>query len=424
LRILVYGVNYSPELTGVGKYTGEMVEWLSDHGCSVKVVTAPPYYPDWKVKEGYTSFRYQLKREGKVDVLRCPLYIPSNPTVLKRILHLMSFSVSSFAGLISLIRWKPDVVIVIEPSLFCTPGALLYSALTRAHTILHVQDFELDAMLGLGMVRSGCLTKIALLFERGLMRRFNRVSTISLNMLEKLKLKGVEQKRSMFFPNWVDTDFVTPEVNGENFRARWGFLPEHKIILYSGNIGVKQGLEVIVEAANQFRCAKDVHFLIVGQGAYRRELEKQAEEACLNNIHFFDLVPYELLPELMAMADIHLVVQRKGAADSVLPSKLTSILSAGGYSLITAEEETELGLLVGKYPGIAELVEPENTEEFIAGLSRLLARNQHSYNKVAREYATHNLRRDSILARFYSEIKVMCGKQSPAISTYEGTNND
>lgn len=110
MKILVYGINYSPELTGIGKYTGEMVEWLAAQGHEVRVITAPPYYPQWQVGENYSAWRYK-REEGAATVWRCPLYVPKQPSTLKRLLHLGSFAVSSFFPLMAQRRWKPACMI-------------------------------------------------------------------------------------------------------------------------------------------------------------------------------------------------------------------------------------------------------------------------------------------------------------------------
>ncbi len=411
MRILIYGINHSPELTGIGKYTGEMVSWLHLAGHEVSVITAPPYYPNWKVFDGYSAVAYRKEKYGGIEVIRCPLYVPSNPTPLTRLVHLVSFALSSFFALCTKLFWRPDVIIVVEPSAFCAPGGLLLGAVTGSKTVLHVQDYELDAMLGLGMMKDGVLAKLAFGFERWIMRRFDRISTISFSMLNSAKSKGVDEKRILFFPNWVDINFITPEVDGAAYRSKMGFSSEQKLILYSGNIGRKQGLELLLEAAIRFEQDKNVHFVIVGQGGYRAYLESMAVSKNLANLSFHDLVPYEELPQLLAMADIHLVVQKKGAADAVMPSKLTSILSAGGHSLITAEEGTELGLLVEKYPGIAERVEPEDLEQFIGGLKRLLERDTKKSNKVARDYALTSLNKDAILGLFNDNLHELCGHE-------------
>lgn len=117
MKILVYGINYSPELTGIGKYTGEMVAWMTQEGHEVRVITAPPYYPQWKVGERYSAWRYR-REEGEATVWRCPLYVPKQPSTLKRLLHLGSFALSSFFPLMAQRRWKPDRIIGVVPTLF------------------------------------------------------------------------------------------------------------------------------------------------------------------------------------------------------------------------------------------------------------------------------------------------------------------
>ena len=105
MRILLHGINYSPELTGIGKYTGEMAEWLASHGHEVRVVTAPPYYPHWEIGEGYAN-RWIKETSDSLLVYRCPLYIPLKPSGLKRLIHLASFALSSFPVMLSQVFWR------------------------------------------------------------------------------------------------------------------------------------------------------------------------------------------------------------------------------------------------------------------------------------------------------------------------------
>lgn len=408
MKMLIYGINFAPELTGIGKYTGELAEWLVSREHHIKVVTAPPYYPEWKVYPGFRNF-YSYKKQGNLEVYRAPLFVPTNPKTLLRLLHLVSFTLTSFFILLRLIVWRPKVVFVVEPTLFCLPLALLYSKITGAKCILHIQDFEIDAMFGLGFMqgKQGIFAKIVIAFERWLMRRCDRVSSISDSMLQIAALKGVAINKALFFPNWVDTDFISPNADKMYFRQKWDIPLSTKVVLYSGNMGKKQGLEIVLEAAYQFRDRKDVLFLMVGHGAVKEELQEEAILKRLTNVRFEPLQPYECLPSLLTFADIHLVIQRKGAADIVLPSKLTGILSVGGYALITAQSDTELGLLTTKHPGIAHLVEPESADKLYEALEVILDKTPTEINKIAREYALQFLNKEAILARFERDIVSM-----------------
>lgn len=427
MKVLLYSLNYSPELTGIGKYSGEMAEFLAGKGHEVKVITAPPYYPEWQVAEGFKVWVYQKQVLDGVEVIRCPLYVPKKVTTLKRILHLTSFACSSFFPLIKQIFWKPEVVITVQPTLFCTPATLLLGKLSGAKTVLHIQDYEIDAMFGLFVdqtesskqSKQGFFKSIVTGAESWLMKQFDRVSTISYSMMENASRKGVPSASQIFFPNWVDTDFITPEVDGSMIRERFGFSESDTVILYSGNLGEKQGLELVIEAAHHYRKNEKIKFCIVGQGASKERLVAMANELELENVHFHPLQPYGDLPALLSMANIHLVVQKRGAADVVLPSKLTGILSAGGYSVITAESDTELGRLCNKFPGIAECVEPESLDALVKGIDALMSDSEgfKGVNTVARNYALEYLNKEAVLGRFSKNLNDLVDPQSQEVKT-------
>ncbi|XQS16957.1 colanic acid biosynthesis fucosyltransferase WcaI [Citrobacter telavivensis] len=406
MRILVYGINYSPELTGIGKYTGEMVEWMAREGHEVRVITAPPYYPQWKVGARYSAWRYR-REEGDATVWRCPLYVPKQPSTLKRLLHLGSFALSSFFPLMAQRRWKPDRIIGVVPTLFCTPGMRLLAKLSGARTVLHIQDYEVDAMLGLGLAGNGKAGKVAQLataFERSGLHNVDNVSTISRSMMNKAQEKGVAAEKVIFFPNWSEVARFQNVSDDEviTLRQQLGLPDDKKIILYSGNIGEKQGLENVIMAAEQLR-EQPLIFAIVGQGGGKARLEKMARDRGLHNVLFFPLQPYEALPALLKMGDCHLVVQKRGAADAVLPSKLTNILAVGGNAVITAEPETELGQLCDNVTGIAVCVEPESVDALVTGIAQALAMPKN--NTVAREYAERTLDKENVLRQFITDIR-------------------
>ena len=180
-------------------------------------------------------------------------------------------------------------------------------------------------------------------------------------------------------------------------------MPEdRKLILYSGNIGEKQGLESVIDAADQLRHQPWL-FVIVGQGGGKARLEKMAAERGLDNVKFLPLQSYEDLPALLAMGDCHLVIQKRGAADAVLPSKLTNILAVGGNAVITAEAETELGQLCQDNPGIAVCVTPESVPSLVEGIERALMMPKQ--NVIARAWAERTLDKEHVLEQFMTDIR-------------------
>jgi putative colanic acid biosynthesis glycosyltransferase WcaI len=235
------------------------------------------------------------------------------------------------------------------------------------------------------------------------LRRFDRVSAVSGQMVARLATFKVPADRASLFPNWVDTKRVRPGVRGRDFRREWKLEPGCRIVLYAGSMGRKQGLEMILETAVAMQKDwPDVVFLLVGDGSAREGLSGKAASAGLRNVVFRPPQPPEDFPALLAMADVHLVVQRNGAVDAFMPSKLTAILAAGGTAVITADEDSDLGRLVAENPGIAVLVPPEKPALFREALAHALSRNgaDAGKNRVARAYAESCLAKDFVLTQF------------------------
>ncbi|MDI1246527.1 MAG: glycosyltransferase WbuB [Rhodoferax sp.] len=436
MKILLYGINFTPELTGIGKYTGEMATWLAARGHEVRVVTAPPYYPAWQVGAGFrngwgTEVMDCHGADGSLVVYRCPLWVPSRPGGAKRLLHLASFALSSLPVMLRQIFWRPDVVWVVEPPLFCAPTAAAVARLSGAKAWLHVQDFEVDAAFDLGLLKGERIKRMVLAAERWLVRHFDVVSTISGRMLERLQAKGVAPERTVLFPNWVDIAAITPEAPGlprfarndetnsrhcelndvaiqgklNHFRALLGIEPESVVALYSGNMGGKQGLEVLADVARlcqpQASAAHpEIVFVFCGNGAGRADLVQRC--AGLPNVHFMELQPMELLNDLLAMADIHLLPQRADAADLVMPSKLTGMMASGRPVVATAVAGSELAQVV---QGL--LVPPEDPQAFAEAVLALASKPQWraALGAAGRKYAEDHLDREAVLAKFEADLQ-------------------
>ena len=404
MKIVIYGINYAPELTGIGKYTAEMAEWLGSAGHDVRVITAPPYYPKWEVYEGFNKFLYSKEKIRNVLVWRCPIYVPSHPTGFRRIIHLASFAISSVPLLIKHIFWNPAVILCIEPPLVCAPGALGFATLVKAKTWLHIQDYEVDAALELGLLPAelnGLLKK----FECWLLRRFDVVSTISRSMVNKLSIKGVENSRQKLLPNWSNLDIVTLNRNdGVAFRAKHRISNLDYLVLYSGNMGEKQGLEMIIQAARLVAHKGRIHFLLCGDGSQRVKLETMAKDMNLTNMSFMPLQPLGEFSKLLNAADVHLVIQKKGTADMVMPSKVSNIIAAGGVSLITADSDSELGLLLLNNPFLGVRVEPENVTEFVSALVRMAESSVRIDRPRIRSFALENFEYKEIMITMEQDL--------------------
>lgn len=400
MRILVYTLNYSPELTGIGKYAGEMCEWLSARGHEVRVITAPPYYPEWRIHDGYSGRSYRTEDLCGVRVIRCPLWVPKRATGLKRVIHHLSFAVSTLPVAMRQVWWRPDVIMMMEPPITCAPIALLAARLCGARSWLHVQDFEVDAAFDLGLLPAPAKPIVRWL-EQMLMRGFDRVSTISQRMFERLAEKGVETWRSSLFRNWVDCRAIRPLSSSTTLRRKLNVPESAFVVSYSGNMGEKQGLEVVVEAARLMRDDERVVFVLCGAGSARPKLETLASG--LDNIRWLPLQPAETLNEFLNLADAHLLPQRADATDLVMPSKLCGMLASGLAVIATVHPGTEIAETL-QHAGV--ITAPGDATALVDAIDRV-RRDEISRKNMgvfARQYAEKHLSADAVLGQFEREL--------------------
>ncbi len=464
MKILLHGLNYAPEELGIGKYSGEMIEHLAADGHECVVVTAPPYYPQWRVKPGYRAFAYRRERQeiersdatgSTIDVVRCPLWVPKHVTGFKRIAHLASFGLSSLPALFwKAVTFRPDVIITVEPSAFCMPTTWLAARLCGAKAWLHVQDFEVDAAFDLGILKSRILRKLVMATESFLMRRFDRASSISPTMLSRLIAKGVADDRVRSLPNWVDCNAMRPLLPHDlqdmsslpttapsratssasrditlrsTLRKSFGIPPDKFVALYAGNIGAKQGLEFLVDAARKVAQQGNakVHFVICGDGAALGTIEAMA--AGVDYLQLLPVQPAQRFNELMNCADVHLLTQRPEAADLVMPSKLTGMLATGRAVIASAAPGTQIANVVA---GHGIVVSPgDGTAIAIAVVE--LSRDPERCTKLgaaARRYAVEHLSRQTILSQLELDLAELVGvpegQQTPSPAAVPNTIPD
>ena len=407
MKLLLLSMNFSPELTGIGKYSGEMAQGLVDRGHEVTVVCAPAYYPAWRVGPGTSGYSVERPRPGLV-IYRCPLWVPRRPSAVRRLVHQASFALASLPVLLWLaLRQRPAVVFAVAPATFCAPAAWLAARLAGARAWLHVQDLELDAAFALGFLRGRTLQRACLAAERTLMRGFDHVSTISRRMLRQLACKGVDLSRASLVPNWVDLDTVRPsrdDAGAAALRAELGIAATQKVALFAGTMNRKQGLGVLLDAATQLQARGDIVFVLCGAGEMRPGL--QAAAAGLPNVRFLDLQPIERLGALLAMADVHLLPQLPGAADLVLPSKLGGMLASGRPVIAAAHPGSEIAAIV-QHCGAR--VTPESAASFCEALVALCDddRRRRDLGAAARCLAQGTLGGAGVLDRLSVDLRAL-----------------
>jgi colanic acid biosynthesis glycosyl transferase WcaI len=406
MNILILGINYAPEMVGIGPYTAGMAQFLAAAGHAVTVVCAKPYYPKWKVEPEYAGGGKRVSVEHGVRVVRVPTYVPANPDGKRRLLHHMSFAARAELAMIAETRRsRPDVVIGIAPSLISMIAARDAARRTGAKLWLHIQDFEVEAAFVTGLLKDGgALGNAARRFENWAIAA-DRVSTISPQMCAKLAEKGVLPERIVEFRNWANIDEITP-INGQSKYAKSWSIDRRYVALYSGNIANKQGIEIVISAARLLKRRTDIMFIICGNGPNRERLDELARG--LDNIRFYDLQPREQLSDLLGLASVHLLPQIAGAADLVLPSKLTNMLASGRPIVTTAVPGTGLAIEV---EGCGLITPPGDHEAFADAIEKILDDTVLNVKCgiEARKRAISQWGRDAILNNFNERLGAMAG---------------
>jgi colanic acid biosynthesis glycosyl transferase WcaI len=400
MRIVVWGINYSPELTGIGPCNTALCEHLVQQGHEVEMVTSFAYYPEWRKKPEDAGTLFRTDTLKGVRVHRCWHYVPQAVRTWKRIVHELSFVTVSTLRCLSLKR--PDALVVVSPPLLLGPAAWLVGALKACPFLFHVQDLQPDAALGLGMIRPGTVVRLLYWVESLAYRKAARVSGISQGMLAAFAEKGVPEEKTVYFPNGVVLDRLElpqsrdrfeervaapgrlfhkgdpasagiplseklPDASSpQSFRSRHGFACDDFLAVYSGNLGAKQGLSTLVDAAPLLRNPK-VKIVICGQGAQRETLVAQAQG---KPIVFLPLLSEPEYRQMMAETDVCLITQMAGTGRFFFPSKLLPSLAQSKPILSVADEESELARAV-KEAGCGLNVLPGNSAAIAEALDFL-----------------------------------------------------
>lgn len=339
MRVIVWGINYAPEYTGIAPHNVALCDFLRDRGHDTEMVTTFSYYPTWRKLPEDEGKLYRTDLIKGVQVHRCWHFVPPRVSAMKRILHEASFIITSTFRVLSLER--ADVYVVVSPPLLLGAAAWLVGLIERAPFVFHVQDMQPDAAVGLGMLEPGWFTKALYALESFAYRKAARVSGITRGMLVKFRRKGVPEEKLIYFPNAIAlAENQSLPTRGE-FRQQNGLPSGDFLAIYAGNLGVKQGCDVLIEAA---RLVKDkrIRIVICGDGAQRDVLAEQIRTLQLPNVTMLPLQAGVNYTSLLVDADLCFITQQSGSGNSFFPSKLLGLLAQSKPVITVADPESEL----------------------------------------------------------------------------------
>lgn len=381
-------------LAGAALFT-DLAQYLKSHGHEVRVTTPFSYYPAWKVRVEDRGLPFRDEMFGDIPVRRVRMFVPSRPSGATRILA----DLSLFWALLRRAEWKdwtPDVVLTASPMFStCLVQRFIYRG-RRVPRMIIVHDFVVDAALDLKMLSVPGLRTLLLWLERWSFLSASTLLTICEPMLRKLKAKVRDQRRCVLLPNWIHAS-IEQEIARQMHSQ---VLREASRLLYSGNLGVKQGLPDFIRS---FRAAElDWHLHIHGGGAEAVALEKAVQGAdCIVLAGVLDEPDYVAA---LREATACLITQKPGIGSDFIPSKLLPALATGTPVLAVCEAESPLGREVSE-GGFGVVLEPGDTAALKRVLERWSAEPSELQAMSLRALERARLyRRESVLASYETEL--------------------
>ena len=426
MRILYLSINYWPDQTGIAAFNIWRCEYLASRGHQVTICTGPPYYPEWRVPDAYRGMPWERQawrseQHNGVNILRSWMYVPHALNTKKRILHEASFLAASFARalLASLPGGKPELIVAVSPPLGLAVTASTLARLWRVPFVFDVEDLQPDTAVELGMMKPGAAVNALYRIERMAYRRAALVSTITEGMRQRImgKLGGgkiscehCDTKKVVLFPPRADSSLSHVRQGTASGEMRVAFCQRHGlqgkfIVSHSGNMGVKQGLDVVLGAAERSRHRPEFHYLLVGDGAMRPALEQQARARSLDNVLFLPLLERGEFQQMLAATDIALITQQRVVSNIVFPSKAVTLLCAGCPVIASVNAESEVAhALLRSQAG--EVVEPEDAGVLFEAIDRL-ARSPETLARMSangRHYGEENWDERRTLPRMEAQL--------------------
>jgi colanic acid biosynthesis glycosyl transferase WcaI len=401
VRILIAGVNYAPEATGIGPYTAGLAEHLAEEGHDVLVSTTFPHYPQWKWQTPVAGWRCTERLNG-VEVRRTRVILPRRRRrASSRIAYDTSFAGAALVNCAAMRRL--DVVLCVTPPIQTAFAGALLARRWRVPLILLVKDLPLELALAVGMMRPGRGYRLAEWLERRAYSLADLIVVINQRFERSLSAQHVPPAKVVVIPDWVDVERIQLQPPEPCMRELLGSANGEFIVLHSGSMGEKQGLGVAVEAAGIAGSCAPIRLALVGDGPQKAGLERMVRELDIRNVRLLPLQTDSAFPRLLAAADALLLNQRADVLDSVAPSKLLAYMAAGRPVLAAANPESVAARLVTEAE-CGVVVRPEDPEALAEAMRALSldAERRRTLGLAGRRFVEQHFERRAVLSQWDS----------------------
>jgi colanic acid biosynthesis glycosyl transferase WcaI len=366
VKLGVVTPHFSPDVAPTGTVVTRLVEELANRGHRIEVVTSLPWYRLHRVEPEYAG-RFKRVEDtpwGRIVRLH-PFPASDKRNLVRRALSFAAFT--TYAGFTAMPGGRLDGVLAVSPPLPMGLAGWMSARARRAALVFNVQDVFPDVAIELGAFRGERVISAAQRLERLCYKLADAVTVLSDELKDNLAAK-TDPNKIHVIPNFVDVEAIKPGSRENAYRKEFG-LTGKTVVMYAGNVGLSQSLELMLEAASALSYEESLVFVINGEGAARPQLEAKAKG--LANVVFVDMQPVGRLPEVIAAGDIHLVPLKRGLAKASVPSKTYSILAAARPLIASVDEGSEIAQVVGR-AGAGIAVPPEDAEALTKAIRRLL----------------------------------------------------
>jgi len=398
MHILIYSYNYHPEPIGIAPLMTELAEGLVKQGHEVRVITGMPNYPQREIYPEYQGKWYVTEKINGVTVQRSYLRIKSKPNLIDRLLLELSFI---FTSLPQAIKGKrPDIILLTIPPLLVSLPAALLGKIYNCPVVLNVQDILPEAAVRVGLMTNKWMIRFCEILEKFAYKNAQTISVIADGFLENLVNKQVPEKKIVCIPNWVNVDFIHPLPKNNPWKITHQ-LDGKFVVMYSGNIALTQGLETVVAAAASLRHIPNITFVIAGEAIALSRLQQYCLSCGADNVLLLPLQPREQLPQMLAAADVGLIVQKRNVISFNMPSKIPLLL-ASGRPIIASVPASGTAAQAIRDSGGGIIVEPESADSLADAVLKLYHNQQlgEQLGKKGRQFALEHYTFEQAIAKY------------------------
>ncbi|TDL61515.1 glycosyltransferase WbuB [Rhodococcus qingshengii] len=415
MKILMFRPSYYPEISG-GTHLGiDLIEDLIDAGHEVILITPAPWRVSEEIKKKYRNMKIEEQYDSKLIIHR--VYVSANEkSIASRAIRmlLLTFGMSFRA----LKEKKVDIIMSHSMPVFIGPISVLLKWLKRVPLLYLESDVVSESIISTGIAKEGLkknlLYSLGKMLEKISLKGSDYIITVSDLFRRRNIDAGIHTEKIEVIYNWIDTNKVAPIPRKDNILFDRFQLDRDKFyVTYSGNLGLPQNVEIIVDAAKALEHIKDLEFVIIGGGVRKEEILQYIDNSDASNIKFFPLQPLEEVSYVYSLGDVGIVLGKKGTSNNGFPSKTWTMMAAGQaiISCFDLESELSASIIEGE---CGKAIEPDSPEKLKQAILQMYNNKQYAQQcgLNSRRYVDDNYSRKIATSKYINALEKLVPKKN------------